>query len=676
MPRAASVTVENNFSKGLITEVTGVNSPENSVTSSSNVVYDRRGKALSRKSFSYEVDAVPKSLPSDGVRNEFLWETVSENDSKDFVVVQFGNALSFFEANSGTSLSSALLVSSVDLLAYKITPFTNADVKANLCSFSSGKGYLFVAHPCCQTIYIEYDSVTNAMVVHTIDITIRDFETLDDGLQVDERPVTLSVVHNYNLFNQGWYPTVFTPTTPTNAMVYWFNELGFYPSNVDFWWFYTLTDTEGDTVGADKFDPDGTYLSRNGYLGNTPAARGHYILNAFSTNRAALSGIVGVPETTSGGFQPSVVSFFAGRAFYAGVGSTGYSNTIYFTQIIEDDSQLGKCYQANDPTAKDSFDLLPSDGGTIKIQDINTVLDMRVIGQSLFVFATNGVWSISGSDNASFRATDYTVSKISSFPALSKTSIVDIGGLPVWWNYEGIFALKKSEVGLTSEVSNLTQTSIQSFYDAIPQYSKTTAKGVFNDQLGLVYWIYNIMPEDGVSKYTNILVLDAVTGTFYPLSIPNTSIQISGVVAVRNNGPKVFKFLAVDGVSMSWAEMIGTNYLDWGTVPYEQFFITGYRIRGDILKNFQTNYLSIVTEEVADGSCYVQGLWDYTFDEQSARFSNPQQVYRHGVYRNYQRSRLKMRGTGYSLQFKFFGESGKPFSIVGWSGFETANGLP
>lgn len=676
MPRAASVSVENNFTKGLITEVTGVNSPENSVSASSNIVYDRKGKAFVRKAFVYEDDASLVNYVHNGVRNEFLWETVSDNTSKTFVVVQFGSKVRFFDSISGQALSTGFTTLGIDLLANKVSSFPDSSVENTFCTFSSGKGYLFIAHPNCNTIYVKYNLSTNSITVAPITVKIRDFETLPDGLSIDQRPVTLSVNHNYNLFNQGWYPTVFTPTTPTNAMVYWFNELGFYPSNVDFWWFYTLTDTSGETVGADKFDPDATYLSRNGYLGNTPAARGHYTVDAFSTNRFSLSGIAGVPETNSGGYRPSVVSFFAGRAFYAGVGATDYSNTIYFTQIIEDDSQLGKCYQANDPTAKDSFDLLPSDGGTIKIQDINTVLDLRVIGDALFVFASNGVWSISGSDNTSFRATDYTVSKISSFPALSRSSIVDVGGLPLWWNYEGIFALKKSEIGLTSEVTNLTQTTIQSFYDAIPQGAKVTAKGSFNDQLGLVYWIYNIMPEDGLFKYTNILVFDAASGTFYPLTIPDTPKQVSGLVAIRGNGPKVFKFLTVENESVSFSEIKGTNYLDWTVTPYESFFITGYRIRGDLIKNFQTNYLTVVTEELNDSSCYVQGLWDYSYDEQSARFSNPQQVYRWGTSRNYQRSRLKMRGTGYSLQFKFFGEAGKPFSIVGWSGFETTNGLP
>lgn len=44
MTRSTGTSVENNFTRGLITESTGVNSPENSVSESLNVFYDRRGR--------------------------------------------------------------------------------------------------------------------------------------------------------------------------------------------------------------------------------------------------------------------------------------------------------------------------------------------------------------------------------------------------------------------------------------------------------------------------------------------------------------------------------------------------------------------------------------------------------------------------------------------------------
>lgn len=711
MARSVATSIENNFTRGLITEVTGVNSPENSVTETTNVIYDRRGRAMSRQGFAYEEGAVQQAIGATGVRNEFLWETVSANNAQDFVVIQIGSTIRFFEVAGDDSLSSGLKAFSVNLLTHKVPSFTDAQVRDTLCSFTSGKGYLFIAHPFCETVFVDYDEDTDTITTTEIDIAIRDFEGVVDNLDIDERPGTLSTAHKYNLYNQGWYTDArfdVSSASVQNVLQTWDNARTDYPANTDVWWYYTQL----NNAGVETFIPS-IADARQGLFGNTPAAKGHFIINAFQTDRSTLSGIPGVTEVSSGGLRPSVVAFYQGRAFYSGVGKSGFSSTVYFTQIIERDDQLGKCYQSGDPTSKDNFDLLANDGGTIKIQDINTIIEMRVVGDAIFVFATNGVWSISGTDQTPFRATDYTVSKISSFPAISKTSIVDVGGTPLWWNYEGIFTLRKSDIGLTSEVTNLTQTTIQAFYDMIPQASKLTAKGSFNDQTGLVYWLYNVLPDEGTYKYTNILVFDALSTAFYPFTIPDTSKEVSGIVPVRDVGAvfteddvisslldnvvtglgdevtvnifvgmaaraKIFKFVTVDGSNVSFSEISDGSYLDWGTEEYDHYFVTGYRIRGDILKKFQNNYLSVVAEDLGlgIGSCYAQGVWDYAMDNDSGRYSNPQQVYRYRLLRSYQRSKLKIRGNGFSLQFKFFGEAGKPFSIVGWAGFETGDTVP
>ncbi len=712
MARNVGTSVENNFTKGLITEVTGVNSPENSVTESLNVIYDRRGKAYSRKGFNYEVDRVLNPVSQPGVHLEYLWETVSDNSGIDFVVTQVGYRIYFYESSGSLPLSASRKAFSVDLRLFKTPGFADAVLENSFCSFSSGRGYLFVAHPCCETFFVEYDSVTSNITAKVIPIQIRDLQGVDDGLSLTTRPPVASNAHKYNLFNQGWYTTSqnegVDSISPVQVFDKWVSTRGDAPSNSDVWWYYTVVkQADGSAQGQEAFSPR-LVETKNGFFGNTPAPRGHYIINAFETNRSAVSGIP-VQEESSGGLRPSVVSFYAGRAFYAGVGKSGFSQTIYFSQIIERDEQLGYCYQANDPASRDNADLLDSDGGTIQIQDINTILDLKVVGESLIVFASNGIWSISGSDNRSFRATDYSVSKISSFPAINKTTVVVVSGTPIWWNYEGIYTLKTSDIGLTNEVTSLTVSTIQSFYDDIPQSSKLYSKGVYNDQENLVYWLYS--ENEGSQTYTHILVLDVVTGAFYPLQLPSIGPSLVGLVSVRATerieandpvwtntsdpvikalndpivvkvfagyeiGKKTFKFLTDDGTYMSFAEMDSENYLDWGSEGYSAEFITGYRIRGELLREGQTNYLVVVTEDVSNGSCYVQPIWDYANNHDSGQFGNPQQVYRDRSFRDYQRSKLKIRGSGYSLQFRFYGIPGSPFVIVGWAGFESVNGAP
>lgn len=707
MARQAGISIENNFSRGLLTEVTGVNSPENSVSDSIDVVFDRLGRARSRPPLKFEDSAVPRNIITSGVLNEYVWDTNADNDSVSFAVIQIGSRVRFFEISGDGSLSSGYKSFNINLLTYKSSNFTDAQVTSAQCSFTTGKGYLFIAHPYCDTLYVIYDNDSDSITTSRIRIKIRDFEGLDDNLNVDTRPSSLTNAHKYNLFNQGWYTGAYSGGSQANnpnVLETWDARRTDFPANSDVWWYYTSLST--DSRGVEVFDPS-LVEPRTGLYGNTPAPKGHYIINAMQTNRSSLSG-VNVTETTSGGLRPAVVAFYAGRVFYAGVSKDDYSSTIYFSQIIESNDQFEKCYQRNDPTSKEAFDLLATDGGTVKIQDMSTVIDMRVIGDTIFVFATNGVWAVGGTDNTPFRATDYSVSKVSSFPAISKSSVVDVGGNPIWWNHEGIFTLKKSEIGLTSDVTNLTQTTIQTLYDDIPYQSKLDAKGVFNDREGIVYWLYNHESTPVTSGYSRVLVFDALSTAFYVLSLPTGTIKIRGVLPIRSASQttensfvltdgsdqvitslgdtiyvpevvgltgtgKIFKFVTSSGSNISFGLFDGDTYLDWGTIAYSPFFITGYRVRGELLKAFQADYLTVITEDVENGSCYVQGVWDYTNDNRSGKFTNPQQVYRSRTYRTYQQSRLRMRGTGNSLQFKFFGEAGKPFAIIGWATFETGN---
>ena len=680
MPRSAGVSIENNFTKGLITEITGANSPENSVTSTLDVIYDRTGRAKTRPGVNYENNfSFHPVFDTTGVYREYLWETVTENTPLTFVVIQTGRYLNFYQSVFGQSLSSGFKSFVVDVPVFKSGVFTIDQVAQNSCSFASGRGYLFVSHPMCAPFYVSYNASTNSINATRIDIQIRDFEGVEDGLLVADRPTTETSTHKYNVYNQGWYAFA-TQKGGMTVNVYdaWHTNQSTYPSNADFWWYYTTPDSSGSSTGTLQFDPGATVGSNTALLGNTPAPKGHYIFSAMESNRSGSSGISGVPETTSNGFGPSVIAFYAGRVFYAGIGAPGYSSTVYFSQVVERDPQFGRCYQANDPTSKDYFDLLATDGGTVKIQDINNIIDMKVIGQALYIFASNGVWTIAGTIDAPFKATDYTVTKVSSFPALTRSSIVDVGGLPLWWNYEGIYALQRDNSGLSSSVNNLTTTTIQRFYDLIPAASKTTAKGNYNEQQNIIYWLYN--STGNPAYYDRILVLDTLTNAFYPMSLPTGVNKIVGATSLIVEKSRVFKFVTLNGSQMTFSEYNFESPIDFPGVENLNvlaYFITGYRVRGNLLNKFQTNYLTVVTEPyVAEPSCYMQALWDYATDELTGRFTNPQQVYRYYGYRAYERSKLKVRGNGRALQFKFFNEAGKPFTIVAWAGFETANQVP
>lgn len=716
MARNAGISIENQFTKGLITEVSGVNSPENSVVDSLNVIYDRKGRALKRKGLDYELQhqftTMRGSLGT--AKAEFVWDTAQ---SVSFVVLQSGRYVEFFENSTGSSLSSNKKSFFIDLSVYGAGAPVG-DIDTSVASFSSGKDYLFIAHPLCDPIYVKYNNSSDTITIQRVTIKIRDFEGVPDGLGIGQRPGSLSNAHMYNLMNQGWYVELDSATGPINSLGAGFYA-GSWPSNSDIPWLWK------------RVAGDGTQEYSSAYRdavaqGNSAAPKGHYILDAFYMQRNGLTGdgryamtTSGVPVTTSGQARPSCIAFFMGRVFYSGVDSEGYRSSIYFSQVIERDEQIGYCHQANDPTSEHAFDLLANDGGVIKILDIGRIVDIRNFGQTLFVFAENGVWAISGTQTSPFSATDYTVSKVSSFGLLNKLSVVELGETPVWWNSEGIYALGKDQTGFESSVTKLSEMTIQSFYDKIPISSRLSSKGVFNDQENLVYWLYSSVPKDDPYDYDSVLVFDVQTQAFYPFKLGVFAHQITGLIPLRGlelvsnnedvisltdgvvlttlNEPvqitlstsvsvseKTFKFVTLQRgtMSLTFSEMNSESYYDFSSSGspeiYQDFFITGYRIRGELMKKFQTNYLVVMTESVPteNESCYIQGIWDYRESSLTGKFTNPQQVYQYYQLTTYQRRKLRIRGNGYSLQFKFYGEAGKPYIIIGWAGFETSNTVP
>jgi hypothetical protein len=705
MTRNAGISIENKFTKGLITEVTGVNSPENSVVQTNNIIYDRNGPAYRRQGIDYEVSHVIQNLASTtsnvGVVQSYLWETANNLASANFVVIQYADYL-FFYATGGSSLSGGLQTFTVNLNSFLVSPFTVTNIINQTVSFSAGNGKLFVVHPCLNPFYVTYNLAGNSITTTTINVQARDFEGVPDGLPVDGRSSPLLDPHKYNLYNQGWYQDVSCALLASNAYITknaiaaWTadgigNTRPDFPSNCDVWWYYRGTITGGTAANTYLNVFDQQQISAIA-LGNTPAPKGHYVYSAWDTARNAAISTSGLPETSSNSQRPSVTAFYFGRLFLAGVRADKFASSIYFSQIVQRDEQYGFMMQAGDPTSELNFDLLPSDGGVIKIQDMANVIDMRVIGPSLYVFATNGVWAITGSNNSGFKATDYQVTKISKFPAQAKTTIIDIGGLPVWWNNEAIYALVKDTTGFNSSVTNLTFNSIQGIYDAIPSTSKLYAQGVFNELQGLVYWLYRSTAPTTVAQqtqYDSILVMDAVTKALYTFTIDASKCFMSGIVVVPNGlNNRVFKITTTGNLggvanALTFSEFNNIGFVDWQTelapgLTYDSSFTTGYRIRGSLVMKFQENYLTVITQNNPLSSCFVQGVWDYANDPQnSGRYTNPQQVYKtNNYYAGYQRSKVKIRGQGYSLQFRFFSDANLPFNIVGWAGFESTNTIP
>lgn len=714
MPRQTAISVENNFVRGLITEISPLKFPENACTDTFNCIFNSKGTTSRRLGFDFETGFIATALTVAGnAKSKFVWKNVAEEGGLIFVVIQNGNTLHFYQTSSDSALSANKHSDTIDLTSFLPVGGSSATSALYECQYAAANGNLIVTHPKLNSILVEYDIAGDSISGSAITLRTRDFEgdlsdTLYDPDDFATRPSTnlagLNASHRYNLENQGW-----TTTTLTS----WDTARSDMPSNVDVAWFYKNS--------SDAYDFS---IVANYTLGNAKAPNGHFIYNLYDTTRS--TNVSGATDSEIELDRVSTCTFFAGRVWYAGLNYQGYNSKLFFSQIIENDGQYGHCFQVNDPASENSFDLLPSDGGVIDLLEAGKVLKMVPILNTLLVFCTNGTWAISGSQGIGFTANDYSITKISEIPNASHTSFVSAEDTVFWWSHNGIFTLRKDPQTNALSVQSITKETIETFFYDIPIESREQARGIYDALNKRIQWIYKSEAANSFSgkyEFDRVLNLDLTTGAFYPWSIDTTDVKIHEIISVigaggtesRNivtaasgvnnviasvtNQVVVFQSSnsSIDDVTKFWvsydssgikttfAEEYKDSYLDWegfgDGLDYESYFITGYRIRGEAIRKAQSNYVRIFTDNEVASSFTIKGVWDFAIDGSRGRMSEIQGLDQSVVisddtsYR-YKSKRIKIRGHGLALQLMVSSQEGEPFDIVGWSSWDTGNAMP
>jgi hypothetical protein len=711
MPRQVAVTVENNFSGGLITEATGLNFPENACTETYDCEFRLDGSVERRLGFDFEADYSTKTINrTDEAISTYLWKNVAGNGDFTLLVVQVGMVLYFYEVLAEQSYSSGAVASTVTL-----SPVAGAS-NSQIIEFQycDGNGYLIVTHPHCDPVRVSYNTSTHVATGTSITIKIRDFEgAVADPYTISERPTStlagLNTSHYYNLLNQGWSVADLTAWDTAQTTM---------PSNSDVSWSFK--------DASDNFDASSAAIARV-YAGNTPATKGHYVLTLANQDRNTISGLSGVASTTTSFQRPSTSSFFSGRVFYAGINYVGFNSKIYFTQILERVDQYGACYQLNDPTSEDLFNLLPSDGGVISIPEAGTIYKLFTMSSGLVVFAENGVWFVTGSTGIGFQANDYTVQKVAQIPTISASSFVNVAGNPAWWNSKGIYTVAFNNSGSSPQaipsVQSLTDSKIKTFFDAIPLSSKKKAKGIYHFLDNHIRWIYRSTSTSQITEsyeYDRVLNFNLLTGAFYPWTITESDVKvnsiipsdvISGNIVINNvitgTGDNVQDLSSNDVIvftstgseispfdkylvsyphagahNFTFADKINASYLDWFQFDltensYLSYFITGYKVRGQGIRKFQNNWVRIFSSISEPVAYYFQGIWDYaTQGSGTGRWSSKQLIEHTDTNYSTASKRLKVRGSGLALQFRVESVEQQPFDITGWSALQSGNSSP
>jgi len=438
-----------------------------------------------------------------------------------------------------------------------------------------------------------------------------------------------------------------------------------YPSNADIVFLGKVTNSPAPGQIGQYFGSDTVKAGRY----TTQAPRGHYILDPWRLDRQLASGLDLEQNFITA--RPSAVGFYAGRAWWGGVRDDKYVGTVFFTQLLDTDDKIGKCYQENDPTAEQISDLLDTDGGFIPIPECGHILKLTAFNDVLIVFASNGIWAI-GSD-VGFSATSYSTRKLTNIGVISPESIVEAENFIFFWSDSGIYRLEPDNITGYLSPTNITINTIQTFYNELPSIARLQVYGVYDNTEKRVWWYYNPNPDwDGgdpggegggvpgnyPTRYTHALVFDVTLEAFSPhkfsesdynyvvaaaMSATNTrelernAIKIGSLVVcvgtdevitsspTASTAQQTQKVLVVntEDFNISFGDYTSLTFSDFagwtdasGAEPYSSYMDTGFQINGSI-KNDQ-QFVYVIPAFNRTEKSYVVSGGDATWQNQSA----------------------------------------------------------
>ena len=682
------------FVKGLITEANQLTFPDNASIDESNFVLNRDGSRSRRLGVDYEssyaltATGLTATDIKEGKQSFHVWESPDGDTSVSLGLVRIKDKIWFM--NLLANAPSADLKNGG-------SPITIAGLSNNKIETSViNNKCVIVSKDLSAPVLLSYDKTTGTVTQTTITLEIRDIYGVDDGLFLDTRPTTLSNEHKYNLRNQGWNKNIVT-STGVDAIDYTYTKLGQYPSNADNWTLGKISNTASSDY--EKYDPD--TLVKNSFS-NYQIAKGSFIIDAFDrgTSRMAKSDVsVGLPTDREEG-NISTITSYAQRLFYSGIESSvsngdarspNYSGYIFFSKVIRNDEDLGKCHQEADPTDPGINDLIDTDGGSIQIPDITKVVKIIASQASVLVFAENGVWEGYG-DTGGFIATSFQASKISTNGITNGDSVVNVNGNFIYWSKAGIYLLKPDQASGRFAAESISLTTIQTLYLQIPEVAKNFCKGLYDEKENRIRYLYNDSTDYSATNYPNSynkeLVYDLTLKAWYKNSISSLASDspyiadyvpipgytvtsreesvvsgTSSVIVTDGTGVVVdddipvsrteqFSFLTIVGTSFTLSKYNGSDFLDWKTkdsvgVDFSSFLYTGYELFGDVMRQKQIPYVFFYFELTEDGfeasgddlvfknqsSCKVQAQWGWSNSAANGKWGKEFQAYR--ILRNY-----------------------------------------
>lgn len=272
----------------------------------------------------------------------------------------------------------------------------------------------------------------------------------------------------------------------------------------------------------------------------------------------------------------TATAFFAGRAWYAGVPNATLGAAIFFSQVVEVDTQYGKCHQVADPTDENISDLVSTDGGVLRIPEVGRVLRLLPFASSLLVFASNGVWQIGPGSTGYFTANSYSVRKLTDVGCEAARSVVLAEDTPCYWGRSGIFCvIQDSNSGLLV-VQSISKEKIDNFYKRIAEEERRTASGDWDEVNKRVVWTYTQINSEDEPEY-KALNFDTKFQAFTPWEFGVHVHDIFTTTDVLSTEHSALRFICTtDFGTTEIAVASSLEFADFGTEAYEAYLVTGY----------------------------------------------------------------------------------------------------
>lgn len=651
MPQSLNQKAVNNFIKGLITEAGEMTFPEGASTDELNCDLRRDGTRRRRLGVKLEDNhvlntATQAALNGTKPLSSFTWKNVAGDPSKEYLVVHNGVFVLIYDQSAPPY--SGKYLGFVDISTLTNNSYVGVDNTANAISFTSINGLLIGTHATINNSFVVEETSTGVFSISAINFRIRDFRYFTNPVSTlyTESVNSTSAINDqrrYDTLNSGWASENNGRNAGTTLNYYKSISSNLFPALTHPWFSGKNTSDQFDKTEWEKIDG-----------GNSLSGNGHFIIDFFSTSsrlveveKANRYGSAGTDYLTSNVMPGQTLiqsrwrscEAFSGRVFFGGLDNEDYGGSIVFSKLIDSKDDIGECFQQNDPTSEHLSTLLPTDGGMITIPDADKIQRLYAYQNSIYVFAENGVWQISGVDGV-FKADAYSVNRVSRVGILNAQSFVAADGAPFWWSRYGIHTLSTDPVSGQGAEQNISVTTIQGFWDNIDADAREKVIGKFDPINKRIYWGYPNKDASPEYKINNFLILDITLGAFYPWKIEDKTSQqyksfivgfefysgfgsdelvrdvrsgtngvddvlsasgandvVSTAINYHNTGdPNIILLISatadqIPSNRLTMGSFSGGDYKDWGETDYTSFAETGYDFVGDAILKKNAPYL-------------------------------------------------------------------------------------